>query len=72
MKDKNCCGETLRALNEALKRRDCGWTPRGELPAVLWMVVVAGAVMSLSSSFFFIESAPTRSWFCFWRRSWGW
>ena len=52
-------GETLRALNEALKatrlRMDAAGTA---LPSILWMVVVVGAVISLSSSFFFkVEDA---------------
>jgi len=49
----------LRALNEALKatrlRMDAAGTA---LPSILWMVVVVGAVISLSSSFFFkVEDA---------------
>jgi hypothetical protein len=52
-------GETLRALNEALKatrlRMDAAGTA---LPSILWVVVVVGAVISLSSSFFFkVEDA---------------
>jgi len=51
--------ETLHALNEAFKatrlRMDAA---RTELPSVLWVVVVLGAAISLSSSFFFkVEDA---------------
>ncbi len=46
--------ETLRALNEAIVatrlRVDAG---RTGLPGVLWVVIVAGALISLSAAFFF-------------------
>jgi hypothetical protein len=46
--------ETLRALNEVIKatrlRVDAAGTA---LPAILWFVIVAGAFISLSASFFF-------------------
>jgi len=52
-------GETLHALNEVFKatrlRMDAAGT---ELPSVLWVVIVLGAAISLSSSFFFkVEDA---------------
>jgi hypothetical protein len=47
-------GEALRALNELIKatrlRTDAS---RTALPGVLWVVIIAGAVISLSSAFFF-------------------
>jgi len=52
-------GETLRAFNELIEARRLRLDAVGiGLPAVMWLVIVAGAVIGLSSTFFFrVEDA---------------